>query len=606
MTNSLFSPQIIYEFIKEHPPFRGMSKKCLMHLAETLEIKSYKSDFLLIKKGELKNTLYILMKGRLHYQITDSEGHVTLSGELNEGALIGEMALLSDLPRSANVYTIRDSIILTLSQKQFMELSSHYPELLKKFISFTIKRLTDSLQGINKEHARNKSVALIPIRPISNLQSILINIIRKFNHGDKILLLNKDSISKVGLFFDKNGNVNEEGISWISQLENEYRFIFYVADMELSKWTQFCIRQSDSIAFLASADDHFELSKVEKYLMDDKKFFLKRKILIQLHKGNSKPHNTNLWLKKRNVKQHFHIKIDTDDGLARLMRILTDRTLALVLSGGGARGIAHVGLVRLLTEKGVHIDYFAGTSMGAFISGLFAMNNNADEVLSVLNTYMIKGSKLDYTYPYISISSGKRIATNMKAIYGEEELIEDLWYNFFCVSTDIVTNKLHVHERGLLWKAIRSSCSLPFIYPPVSDEERLLIDGGILNNIPVDIMQQFSPSSKVIASNITSSGNSVRMAPLPQYLSGWSLLFNKILRKEAMVPMNMVELVLRLLTITSDKNTQKMLAISDYYVDLKMEKYNMLDFKKYQEIANEGYQQAKKLVTDEIIESILK
>lgn len=119
MFQSLFTSKEIFDFIKQHEPFSLMSDACLLKLSRVLEIESRPGDTLLIKKGELMNDLYILIKGRLYYQITDNEENVTFQGELQEGSIIGEMALLSDLPRSANVYTLRDSIILKLSKKIF-------------------------------------------------------------------------------------------------------------------------------------------------------------------------------------------------------------------------------------------------------------------------------------------------------------------------------------------------------------------------------------------------------------------------------------------------------------------------------------------------------
>lgn len=119
MNKPLFTPKEIFEFIKQHEPFCSMSEACLSKLSRVLEIESRTADSLLIQKGENMNDLYILIKGRLYYQVTDTQGNVTFQGELHEGAIIGEMALLSDLPRSANVYTLRDSIILKLSKKNF-------------------------------------------------------------------------------------------------------------------------------------------------------------------------------------------------------------------------------------------------------------------------------------------------------------------------------------------------------------------------------------------------------------------------------------------------------------------------------------------------------
>lgn len=605
MFQSLFTSKEIFGFIKQHEPFSLMSDACLLKLSRVLEIESRPGDTLLIKKGELMNDLYILIKGRLYYQITDNEENVTFQGELQEGSIIGEMALLSDLPRSANVYTLRDSIILKLSKKNFLKLCKSYPELLNKITQFTIKRLTNSLQGIHTAPLRNKSVALIPIRPMPDLEFQLQEMIFRFSYGEKIFLLTSSFLKKKKNLLDANGNMSNEGILWINQLEHEYSFIFYLTDETMTHWTKFCIRQADSLSFLALAGRYdVDLSEVEFYVNRPHNF-VKRSVLLLLHDSDKPPQNTQTWLEKRTVNAHFHIQMNTEAGVSRMMRVLTDNTISLVLSGGGARSLAHIGVYRLLEERGIPVDYVAGTSMGAILAAAFAMGYSSSELLKLVENYLIKGSRIDFTFPYISIATGRRATDSLIDLYGENSKIEDLWLNYFCVSTDLVSKNLYVHDRGLLWESIRSSISLPFIYPPVSFNDKLLIDGGVLNNIPTDVMRQHSHSSKIIASNI--NNNSLfKLSPLPYSLSGWKLLYNKFMGKEAMFPINLGELVLRLLTISSHQNTAKMMAMADYGITLKVDKYRILDFKKFKEIIETGYQQAKEQLPSQNLAEMLK
>lgn len=602
----LFSQKQIYEFIKKHKPFSQMSDACLLKVAKVLETEEHPGDTQLIKKGEHLNDLYILIKGRLYYKITDSEGNITFQGEFNEGAIIGEMALISDLERSADVYTLRDSIILKLTKKNFLDLSRSYPELLNAITQFTIKRLTDSLQGINPGISRNKSIAIVPINPIPDFANKLREMIAKSPYGEKILLLTSDCILDNKHYLNENGHMDHDGILWVNQQEEAYSFIFYLADPSVSVWTKFCIRQADSISFLTMANESdFGLSEVEEYINDHQHYFIKRTILAFLHQNGAKPKNTQYWLQKRNVNNHFHIRIDTDEGVARLMRIFTDNTISLVLSGGGARGLAHIGVYKLLEELNIPVDYIAGTSMGAMVAAAFAMGYSSDDALQMVNSHLVTGSKIDFTFPYIAISSGKRANNNLITIYGENTQIEDLWINYFCVSTDLVSQNLYVHDRGLLWESIRSSISLPFIYPPVSLGDKLLLDGGILNNIPIDVMRRYSHSSKIIASNIASN-TAFKLMPLPFSLSGWKLLYNKMMGKEAILPFNLGELVLRLLTISSHQNTERMMAMADHCIYLNMDKFGMLDFKHFNEIAMAGYQQAKEQFHPKNMEAFLK
>lgn len=604
MDISLFTPTEIYEFLKKYEPFNSMSHTCLKKLTKSLEIESHVGDSLLIKKGENTNDLFILIRGRLLYQVTNEKSDVMHQGEIHEGAIIGEMSLLSDLPRSANVYTLRDSIILKLSKKKFLILCKTYPELLNKITQYTIKRLTNTLQGIQTASFRNKSIALIPIKPIANFEYQLQEIITHHSYGEKILLLTSQCLETKLL--DTDGNLSNEGISWINQQEKEFSFIFYLADEKLTSWTKFCIRQADSLAFLALAEESdFGLSEVEHYIKETQHSFAKRNVLLLLHNTANRPSNTQYWIQNRSLNAHYHICRNTEAGTSRMMRIFTDNTISLVLSGGGARGLAHIGVYRLLEERGIPIDYIAGTSMGAILAATFAMGYTSSDILDLVEEYLIKGAKIDFTFPYIAIALGRRVSDSLKRLYGEKSQIEDLWLNYFCVSTDLISQNSYVHTRGLLWESIRSSISLPFIYPPVSFNDKLLIDGGVLNNIPIDVMRQLSHSSKIIASNI-SSNHSFKSSPLPYSLSGWKLLYNKFMGKKALLPISLGELVLQLLTISSQQNTSRVMSMADFGISIEVEQFGILDFKKYKEITEAGYQQAKTQLTVQNITELLK
>lgn len=605
MPQTLFTQTQLFEFMRKHEPFNQMGDSCLWRVAKAMQIESLAGNMLLIKKGEQLHDLYILIKGRLYYKVTDAEGNTTFHGELNEGAIIGEMALLADQERSSDVYTLRDSIILKLTKNDFLKISRRYPELLSKITQFTIKRLTNSLQGLNTSNAHNKSVAIIPVSPISEIQ--LQEMINKYPYGEKILLLTSKVIEGKIYFLNTDSSLNHDGILWINKQEEEYSLIFYLTDPTVSEWTKFCLRQADSFAFIAQREQNiFERSAVEDYLQENQPLFPKHSTLLLLHQTSTSSKNTNLWLKNRCVNNHYHIQFYNEEGKMRMMRVLTDHTISIVLSGGGARGLAHIGFIQLLEERGIPIDNIAGTSMGALLSAVFAMDYSSDKVLDIVHTRLAKGARIDFTFPYIAIASGRRLTKELMDIMGEDRQIEDLWLNFFCVSTDLVSQKLYVHNRGLLWEAIRSSISLPFIYPPVAIANKLLLDGGVLNNIPIDIMREYFSNSIIIGSNIAAV-STLKKTALPHHLSGWKLLYDKFMSDPSSLPLNIGELVLRLLTISSHQNTQRMLKMADVTVSFKMEQFGMLDFKWFKEISQAGYQQAKEqFKTQSELELIMK
>jgi predicted acylesterase/phospholipase RssA len=524
--------------------------------------------------------------------VTDDAGQVTYQGEYAAGAVIGEMALVSNLPRLADVFTVHDSIILRLGEKAFGKLCAQFPQLLNKLTQFTVKRLMRSLEGAPATRAASKSVALIPKHPIKHFEARLRTMIVTYPYGEKILLLTEELMRKNPSFFDEKAGMTKEGILWLEHQEEQHSFIFYLAQEELSLWTQFCLRRAQTLAFIVQAKKRdYALSPVEKYVHEQSSDFKKRNYLLLLQDTNDFPQDTGLWLRQRSIHTHHHIRNNTE-GDSKIMRLLTEHAVGLVLSGGGARGLAHIGVYRLLQELKVPIDFIAGSSMGSIVAAGIAMDLTPEQGLEIVETVLIEATKMDYTFPYLSIAKGKRVSDGLQKVFGEKTQIENLWIHYFCVSTDMVSRRLITHDQGSLWQSIRASSSLPLIYPPVSTGSQLLVDGAVLNAIPTDVMRQKAPNSRIIASYIADDTH-FNIPELPMSVSGWGLLYQKLTHKENTLPITVLDLVHRLITMSSSATNAKALETADSCIFLGMNQFSLLDFMNYKEIYESGYQQAK-------------
>jgi predicted acylesterase/phospholipase RssA len=176
-----------------------------------------------------------------------------------------------------------------------------------------------------------------------------------------------------------------------------------------------------------------------------------------------------------------------DAAIARVARRMTGRSVGLVLSGGGARALAHIGVVEELLAAGIEIDRIGGTSMGAFLGALLAMGHDPEEVEACCYEQWVRRSPLtDYRLPRVSLLRGTRARAMIdRTLPGN---IEALPLDFFSVSCDLVAGDVVVHRRGALAKAVGASISIPGLVPPMARHGRLLVDGGVLNNLPVDVM----------------------------------------------------------------------------------------------------------------------
>lgn len=176
------------------------------------------------------------------------------------------------------------------------------------------------------------------------------------------------------------------------------------------------------------------------------------------------------------------------DGFGALARRIAGRSLGLVMAGGGARGLAHFGVYQELTEAGVVIDRFGGTSSGAIASAAFALGMDAGDAIAAAREFIAGSDPLDdYTIPISALTRGGRVDRLVQGFFGNT-LIEHLPRGFFSVSADMITGDQIIHRRGSVSGAVRASISIPGLIPPVHNGEQLLVDGGLLNNLPANVM----------------------------------------------------------------------------------------------------------------------
>jgi NTE family protein len=175
--------------------------------------------------------------------------------------------------------------------------------------------------------------------------------------------------------------------------------------------------------------------------------------------------------------------------------------VGLVLSGGGARGFAHLGVIRALREARVPIDFVGGSSIGSIIAAGVAMGWSDEEMRTRYRRSFVDTNPVnDYTFPFVALTRGRKVSRLLQREYGEV-LIEDLRQPFFCVSANLTTGRALEHRDGRLADALRASVAIPGVMPPMYRGDDVLVDGAAINNLPVDIMQSHTPGL-VIGSDV--------------------------------------------------------------------------------------------------------
>ncbi len=163
--------------------------------------------------------------------------------------------------------------------------------------------------------------------------------------------------------------------------------------------------------------------------------------------------------------------------------------LGLALGGGGCRGIGHIGALKAFEELGIKFDYVAGTSAGSIVGSLYALGKTADEMIEIVKNIkkkdITKGS-----IPFIKPAKSERLEEVLNRIYGDILVFSELKIPFSVVCTDLKTGKEVDFNYGNVAKVVSGSCAVPGVFTPVVHENKHLVDGGLRNNVPVDVVKK--------------------------------------------------------------------------------------------------------------------
>ena len=573
-------------------PFGENRNEALEELETNVGWRSLRAGEVLFEEGEAGDDAYILLSGRLRVAVKTESGGRQIISDLGAGELVGEIALLAGRPRTATVFAARDCELAQLSRQSFDRMTEQSRAAMVQVSRILVDRLVEQQSG-HQRPASFESVALVPIDPDVDVQPFAEGLAGCLGRHGSTGLITRESIDST-LRMKGIADVPEGDpphlrlVRWLHEQEQENDHLLFLADTEWTSWTRRCIRQSDHLVFVARAESAPEVGALERELVDPSQHVS----LVLLHDpATDRPRHTDRWLEHRSVGAVYHLRSGDQKHLERLARTLTGRAVGVVLGGGGGKGFAHLGLLRALEGLGVPVDMIGGTSMGAPIAHLPAQGFDAEEAHEIIRAGF--RGLLDYTLPLVSVLAGKRINRVIEQ-HALDWLIEDLWLPYFCVSTNITTAQPMIHRRGNLARAVRASVAIPGVLPPVPLGDELLVDGGVLNNLPIDVMRAMNPSGTVIAVDVVPRQGPTATEHFGYSQSGWDVLAGRFLpwKKRVGAP-PLVATVLRSMVVGADRVRRKMVdeEMADLYLNIDISGVGMLQFDAVDEVAGMGYNQ---------------
>jgi len=464
-------------------------------LAAELDTLSFKRGEILVRQGETADALYIVVTGRF---VVTLEGSRQPIAELGPGQPVGEIAFLAGGVRTATVTALRDSLVLRLGRQDFEALSAKSPSIWRTLTVAMARRVAEAnVSRPPPPDPRPRTVALIRAGDGALPAVFVERFLRALGRSSKVLLLdaaNARDVLPAGTALD-----SAEATRALNALEGRTDYVVFLADDELTPWSEKAIRQADlvlAVGIHASGERPNALERLAGELLPPD-----AQRLVLLHDTRSAIASTSRWLAGRRIAMHHHVALDEPGDFDRLARFVHGTALGLVACGGGAYCAAHIGLYKALVQSGLTFDIMGGTSGGAAMMAAFAMDTHPDDVDRATHEMFVTNRAMRrYTWPRYSLLDHKRFDDQLMRYYGGID-IEDLWIPYFAVSTNLTSHELHRHRQGDLWAAIRASGSLPVLLPPYyTADGHMLVDGAILDNVPVRVMHELKSGPNVVIS----------------------------------------------------------------------------------------------------------
>ena len=579
------------DLVADTPLLSDLDAEARDDLVAHLQPRLVRGGEVLAREGDVADALFIVIGGRLEVVI-ERDGEEHLLGHVGRGELVGEMALVTREPRTATVRALRDTQLLRLDADDFAAIVSRHPEALRAVSGTIVARHVASFRKAVIETPLT-TVAVVPIDrgAAEDFAARLGAELERY--VDRVAVLDRATCRGALGHADDDEPLDPVGLArLLDEQEAEHDLTVLGASYDDERWTDACVRQADVVLFVADA------TKGPRRRPQEDRFAAaheRRVDLVLLHpRGTDSPSGTDRWLDARSVHRHHHVRVDSDEHVARVARLISGNAVGLVFGGGGARGLAHLGVVRAMEDLGIPIDLVGGTSMGAAIGATVAIGMDRPTRERVLRRVLLEGpSPLDVTFPAVALAAGKRITERMREVAGGR-LVEDTWQGFFAISCNLSRCERMVHDRGPGWEALRASFAIPGVYPPVRHGDDLLVDGGVLDNLPVGEMRRREPRATVIALDV-SARSDLQAGDLPAggALNGWRTIGQR-LNPFAETPdiSGITKILMRLTELSATARLAEERA--DLTVRPDVTEYAMMDFAKMDALIRVGERDARR------------
>ncbi|MES1947333.1 cyclic nucleotide-binding protein [Salinisphaera sp. C84B14] len=579
----------IVSALKASALFRELDRRALRSVAASAQWLELGGGQYLFRVGETSDSLYLVVSGRIRVVQPQADAAPLLLGESSAGETVGEITLITAELHSSDAFALRDTALIRVSRDVFETLVERYPKAMLRVTRQIVQRLRAVKPAPQRESVRSaRTYAVVPAHPGIDVATFSRALAAELGQAASTLRLDAGRVDAAlgggAAAVDMGiGERNRAVSGWLTQLEERYRYIVYEASTEPDPWTRRCLRQADRVILIAHGDQRPFASRNLVWIREQALRAPQEMVVLVPEQGG---YSARAWRDAAGAIAQHRVAIDLPGAqMARLARMISGRAVCLVLGGGGARGFAHIGLIRAMQEKGLPIDAVGGTSMGAMVAAMVAMGMDAQQMLARMRETFVTGRFLnDYSLSRISLISAEKFRRQLKTLYGDRH-IEDLDIPFYCLSTNLTRGVPVVHDQGEVATWVGASMAVPGIAPPLVHRGDLLVDGGLLNAIPFDVMAAMGRGQVIVSDVSRATDLRVEMAEDAETASLLSL-------GSSARHLNMFKILFHTATLTSERESRDIDARADLVLHMPVGGISMFDWDELDEIVFRAYHHA--------------
>ncbi|MDX1497860.1 MAG: patatin-like phospholipase family protein [Salinisphaeraceae bacterium] len=583
--------------------FADLDQRTISALAKSARKVEVRSGEAVYHRGEDGDALYVVANGRLSVNRPEGPDHQEERvAELGRFEVVGEISVLTGESRSMTVRAVRDSGLVCIRKEAFEALLFKQPQSMLRVVQHIVKRLRRPRSGRKRDAVTStRTIAVVAAHEGLEISHFCRELADELVRFGSVLRLDAQRVDDAlgqgysATVFEETER-NQALYTWLNALEGQYRYVVYQAQPEPSAWSRRCLRQADRVLLLVDGNREAEDSAMLRTMRDSR---VRAPVeVVQLHQcfveDEAQREEAIVspldWRALCRSRFHHHVGGYPTSTMRRLARMVTGNGLGMVFSGGGARGLAHLGVIRALEERNLPIDLVGGTSMGALIASLCAVGYRFDDMMEILRETFVEDNYLnDYSLSRISLIRGQKLLRRLEDLLGMVE-IQDLPVPFFCVTTNLTEGQEVVHDRGRLSHWVGASMSVPGIAPPFVFQGDLLVDGGLTNNLPADVMGNIG-RGPIVASDVTPS-REMRL----EEEGDQELPYQLIRSRGDEHNLNMFNIMFQSATMTGEEVVVRHRNFADVLLRIPVDDVGMFAWDNFDEVVFRGYHYASEIL----------